>query len=208
MLSLFRSSLSGAFLAFFLPTLSAADPSAAEVKLRENLRNAMLQLRTMQTERDTLQAAKTQLDQEKQALTEQMNGVTRQLATDKESADKTIAELKKKGEERELESAQLKQSLEESKAAHQQANVLATGKEAQRRKLAGQIIQLQRQVADQQRKNAAMYKVGMEILNRYEKFGLGTALSAREPFVGTMKVKLQNLVQDYGDQLAEQKIKP
>jgi hypothetical protein len=53
-----------------------------------------------------------------------------------------------------------------------------------------------------------MYRIGSEILKRYEGFGLGTAIAAREPFVGSMRVKLQNLVQDYADKLAEQKIKP
>jgi hypothetical protein len=45
-------------------------------------------------------------------------------------------------------------------------------------------------------------------LDRYEKFGLGDALTAREPFVGLTKVKFQNLVQDYQDKLSDQKVKP
>jgi hypothetical protein len=53
-----------------------------------------------------------------------------------------------------------------------------------------------------------MFKVGSEILTRFEKFGLGTAITAREPFIGLTRVKLQNLMQDYADKLADQKIKP
>jgi hypothetical protein len=53
-----------------------------------------------------------------------------------------------------------------------------------------------------------MYKLGLEILGRYEKFGLGTALLAREPFVRNMKVKFENYVQDYGDKLDAQRIQP
>ena len=67
---------------------------------------------------------------------------------------------------------------------------------------------LQRRIDDQQMKNAEMYKIAKEILSRYEKFGLGTALTAREPFVGTTKVKLQTLVQDFADKLADQRLKP
>ena len=52
------------------------------------------------------------------------------------------------------------------------------------------------------------YKTGSEILSRYENFGLGEAIVAREPFVGITRVKLQNLIQEYGDKLADQKIKP
>ena len=52
-----------------------------------------------------------------------------------------------------------------------------------------------------------MYKIGSEVLQRFENFGLGTALTAREPFVGTTRVKLQNLFQDYADKLADARIK-
>src|SRR6188768_618898 len=87
-------------LVLFLPALSAtrlsaADaPNAAEAKLRESLRNTMLQMRTLQAERDSLQAAKIQLEQEKQTLTQQVAEITKRLATDKEVADKTTADLK------------------------------------------------------------------------------------------------------------------
>ena len=65
---------------------------------------------------------------------------------------------------------------------------------------------LPRKGDDQQRKNRAMYQLGLEILKRYEHFGLGDAITAREPFVGTTRVKFENLIQDYGDKLAAQKI--
>jgi chromosome segregation ATPase len=187
--------------------LGAAD-SPAETKLRETLRNATLQMRTLQNERDTLQAAKTQLEQEHKAALQKAEALGKQLAEDKTASDKVIAELKAKTSEQQTQLAQLEESVEKWKAAQQKSAELATAKEAERAKLAGQVIELQRRVADQQTKNAAMFKIGNEILSRYEKFGLGTALTAREPFVGTMRVKLQNLVQDYGDKLAEQKIKP
>ena len=69
-------------------------------------------------------------------------------------------------------------------------------------------IVLERKVADQQVKNAEMFKISNEILTRYEKFGLGTAIAAREPFVGLTRIKLKNQIQDLGDKLADQKIKP
>lgn len=195
------------FTLLFGGTLSAADPNA-DAKVRENLRNALLQLRTAQSERNTFQAAKTQLEQEKDALTKRVEALTKQLAADKDSADKTTAELKAKLEERDAEVARLNEAVTQWKAAQEKAAGIANAKEAERAKLAAQVIELQRRVADQQTKNAAMFKIGNEILTRYEKFGLGTALTAREPFIGTMRVKLQNLVQDYGDKLAEQRIKP
>jgi hypothetical protein len=67
-------------------------------------------------------------------------------------------------------------------------------------------IAAQRQADEHARKNRELYQLGIEILERYKKFGLGTALLAREPFVGSMRVKFQNYVQDYGDKLDTQKI--
>ena len=57
-------------------------------------------------------------------------------------------------------------------------------------------------------KNAAMYKIGTEILSRYEKFGLGDVITRKEPFIGTTRVKFENLMQDFSDGLTDQKIKP
>jgi hypothetical protein len=53
-----------------------------------------------------------------------------------------------------------------------------------------------------------MYRLANEVLDRYAQFGLGTAISAREPFVGVTKVKFQNLVQDYQNKLSDQSIRP
>jgi hypothetical protein len=104
--------------------------------------------------------------------------------------------------------ANLQEGLEKWKTGYNQVADIARAKEGERAKLAGEKIVLERKVADRETTNMALYKLGIEILSRYEKFGLGTALTSREPFTGITKVKLENLVQDYGDKLAEQKIKP
>ncbi|MHA3772467.1 phage major capsid protein [Verrucomicrobiota bacterium sgz303538] len=200
--------VSGTLAILLTGAVHAAEPPSPEARMRDQLRNTLLQLRTMQGERDGLNAAKTQLEQEKKTLTEQVETLTKQSATEKAAADKTIAEMDSKVAQQATEIAQLKESLEKWKKAQSEAAELASTKEAERAKLAMQKIELDRKVADQQTKNLAMFKIGNEILTRYEKFGLGTAFTAREPFVGITRVKLQNLVQDYKDKLAEQRIKP
>ena len=64
-----------------------------------------------------------------------------------------------------------------------------------------------RKVDDREAKNYELFKLANEILTRYEKFGLGEALTAREPFTGLTRVKLENLVQDYQDTLSQQRSK-
>lgn len=69
-------------------------------------------------------------------------------------------------------------------------------------------IELERTVAAQQKRNVELYKLADEILTRYSKFGLGEAIAAREPFTGLARVKLQNIAQDYKDQLLDNVIQP
>jgi hypothetical protein len=51
-----------------------------------------------------------------------------------------------------------------------------------------------------------MHKIGMGILDRYEKFGLGDAILAREPFTAVQRVKFQNLIQDFSEELSDARI--
>lgn len=191
------------------PALRAADQAgAAEAKLRESLRATMLQLRNAEAERANLQAAQAELDTKNKTLTEQIATLTKQAASNQAEADKTIADLKTKVDERDREIGELRVTLDKWKTDHKMVSDVARTKESQRAKLSEKAIVLERQVVDQQRRNASMYKLGTEILDRYEKFGLGTALTAREPFVGLTRVKFENLIQDYGDKLADERIKP
>ncbi len=181
-------------LAAFCGTRSAfaADP---DNRMRDAFRNTMLQLRSCETERATLQAGKSESDEINKGLTAKVDSL--QAKSDK--AEKTIAEQA-------AELAKFKEAIAQWQAAYQQATDLAGNKENERAKLAGEVILLQRRVDDQQRRNAALFKIGNQILTRYEHFGLGDALAAKEPFIGITRVKMQNLVQDYKDQLADQRI--
>lgn len=185
-----------------------ADAAAAEVKLRESLRATMLQLRNAEAERANLQAAQAETEAKNKSLTEQLETLTKQAAANQATADKSIAELQTKIEERDREIGQLRVTLDQWKTDHKKITAIANTKEAQRAKLADQVILLDRKVSEQRTRNAAMYQLGTEVLARYEKFGLGDALTSREPFVGLTRVKFQNLIQDYADKLADERIKP
>jgi septal ring factor EnvC (AmiA/AmiB activator) len=197
------------FMVLTAGALEAADQTTTpEEKLRGMLRSTMLQLRESQNQLAALQTAKAESDKEKQALSDRLDALTKQSADDKATSTKTIADLNTKITDQNTQLGQYKDALEKWQQGYKQAVELARTKEAQRAKLASQVIVLQRRAEDDERKNAELYHLGKEILNRYEKFGLGTALTAREPFVGVTRVKLENLVQDYSDKLTDQQIKP
>jgi hypothetical protein len=189
--------------------LNAADQAnSAEERLRGMLRSTMLQLRDAQNQVATLQSAQAESDKDKKALSDRVDELAKQAAADKDAATKTIADLNSKVTDQSSLITQVKDTLDKWKEAYNKAVEVAKTKEAQRAKYESQTILLQRRVENDEAKNLALYKLGKEVLDRYEKFGLGTAITAREPFVGTTKVKLENLVQDYSDKLLDQTIKP
>ena len=189
--------------------LKAADQTnSPEERLRGMLRSTMLQLRDAQNQVATLQSAQAESDKEKKALSDRLDELTKQAAADKDAATKAIADLNTKVTDQNTLITQLKDALDKWKEAYNKAVEVANTKEAQRAKFESQAILLQRRVENDEAKNLALYKLGKEVLDRYEKFGLGTAITAREPFVGTTKVKLENLVQDYSDKLLDQTVKP
>ncbi len=194
----------------------AADTEEAALKrLRDTLRNTMLQLRTAQTESATLQATKIEneakiKEQEDQikALNAKFEKLLKTSEADKLAADKALEALNTKATVRDQTIAQQSEALGKWKAGYEKVTSIAKAKESERAAAASKVIVLERKVAEQQTKNESMFKIGSEILNRYEHFGLGTALASREPFVGLTRVKLQNMFQELGDKLADAKIKP
>lgn len=205
----------------FILLLSAATLHAQqgaptpESRMRDALKKVMLQLRDSEAARATAQAAQVEAETKNKELTGKVDELNKKVATliktsiaDKDSSDKLVSGLNSTLAARDKEVALLKEALGKWKEGFQKAADVATAKEKERADMAAKVIVTDRRIAEADRKNAAMYKAGVEILDRYEKFGLGTALLAREPFVGTMRVKFENWIQDYGDKLETQRIKP
>lgn len=189
--------------------LHAADEAAgAETKLREALRGTMLKLREAQGQIATAQAAQIAAEEKIKEITAKNESLAKDLMAERNTSANMIAELKTKLEERGTVITGLESMLQKWKKSYSELTAFASKKEFERAKLEAKSLKLERQVANQQVKNLEMYQAGIETLKRYEKFGLGDALLAREPFVGTTKVKFQNLIQDFDDKLSDARIKP
>jgi chromosome segregation ATPase len=180
--------------------------NSPEARLRDALKNTMMQLRTVTTDRDNLQAQVDDLKSQTTDLTSKVTDLTKKAAQSQDADNKTITVLKSQVSDQETSIAALQEKLKEWMDSQKNAVKIANDTEAKRAKLADLSIHLQRIVDDQQRKNTEMFKLGMELLNRYEKYGLGQALTAKEPFLGITRAKFQSLVQDYGDKLTDQRI--
>ena len=193
--------------------LGAADqPVSQEGKLREALRNSMLQMRDVQAQLATLQGTHTELEEKHKATEAGLAKLKSTTDAERLETEKTITGLKALIPPKDEEISKLKNELEALKVtikdAIEQKERLLASTEENRKTFQEKAMLLDRRVTEQQAKNATMYRIGVEILDRYEKFGLGDALSAREPFIGKTRVKFQNLVQEFQDKLTEQRIKP
>ncbi len=175
----------------------------------------MQQLQDAQGQIATLQATQAQSDKDNadlkgkvDALNTQIASLIKQSADDKAASEKVIADLKSQNGDLLTQIGKLNEALAAWEKDDKQYVQLAKDKEAARAQLAVQVILLQRTVDDRETKNLALFNLGNEILTRYEKFSLGDALSAKEPFTGLTRVKLQEYVQDYKDKLSDQRVTP
>jgi chromosome segregation ATPase len=190
------------------PILHASDKlTPTEQKLRELLRNSMIQLRDANTKLSAAQAAQADDEDQIKDLQGKLDDLTKTTTAQKKADDQTIEDQKSRLAANDIQIAHLSDSLGKWKFGYAKLAEYAKATEGKRAELASKIVLLDRRIEDQQVKNSEMYRLANEILDRYANFGLGTAIAAREPFVGIMKVKFQNLVQDYQNKLTDQTIR-
>ena len=175
------------------------DPTA---KFRDALRDSMLKLRDAQGQLANAQAAQYAAEAKATELTAKADALAKELAEERNTSTNKIAELTKTLSERDDTILEYTAALEKWKKSYGEVAKLASKRESQRAQLEAANQKLQRQFEDQQAKNIEMYQAAMEVLERYEKFGFGDALLAREPFTAAQRVKFQNLVQDLSDKIA------
>ena len=192
-------------LATTIPSVYSAeeDPTA---KFREALKNTMLKLRDTQGQLANAQAATIAAESKVEDLTSKNKELTKDLVSERNAASTQISDLNKKISVRDDSISELQASLANWKKSYEDVTKLAAQRENQRAIFEAKSIKLERQVEDQQFRNIQMHKIGMGILDRYEKFGLGDAILAREPFTAVQRVKFQNLIQDFSEELNDARI--
>jgi DNA repair exonuclease SbcCD ATPase subunit len=183
---------------FFLATFAASlvGPASAQTledRLRKQLQSTMTQLHQMQDDQATLQADKTAAEKERDSLKAELAAAKAQLAKASKQSDKSP--------ELEAETAKFKD-------AYTQAAGNAKQSQAERDKLQAAFGGAQTLLTACEAKNAQLLTVGRQILDAYARFDFGDAIGANEPFIGTKRVELENLAQDYGDKLYDGKFDP
>src|SRR5260370_38775118 len=165
--------------------LQAADQAnTVEERLRGQLRSTMLQLRDAQNQAATLQSAQAEDEKQKKALSDRVDELTKQAASDKDAATKTIADLNAKVTDQTTLINQMKDALDKWKEAYNKAVEVANTKEAQRAKFESQAIVLQRRGDNEANKKLAPFPLQNKIPYPEHKDGPVTPITTPEPFLG------------------------
>jgi septal ring factor EnvC (AmiA/AmiB activator) len=174
----------------------AEEPGAVENQLREALRSNMLQLRDAQAKTAQMEASVVQAEMAVEKAKKETAAVQAQLVEERNTAANQAAELRTA-----VETAQERAVGFASQVAKWEKDYRALAERARKTEAAlaqskGRVTVLERAVAEQQVKHLEMKSIADEILDRYQRHGLGTALLAREPFISVNRAKLQTIMQD------------
>ncbi len=200
-------------LALFIATGHAAPEADPTLKLKESLRSTMLQLRKVQTDNANLQATQAaaeakskELEKKIAEITKNGEALVKKNNAEKAASEESIAKLNNRIAEREQRLVEFNQALEKWKVGYQKAAEVARAKEEERAKLSTEVVDLKRTISDRETKNIALFNTSCEILDRFENYAMGKAITAREPFIGTTRVKVEYLVQGYKDKILDNRI--
>lgn len=185
----------------------------------QRMRDAMKKLAQRITDAETqmvnAQAAQLQAESSLKEMTTRQETTAKQLKdeiaqgkTYKEQSQRRVEELEAKVQAQEKALTQYIQALEKWKEGFEKARDIAVLKEGERVQAVAKALEQERKAAAHERKNRELYALAEEILEKFKSFGLGTAIIAREPFIGSMRVKFENYIQDYGRKVEEAKVNP
>ena len=176
-----------------------------EERLRAELRNVTAQLQQTRGELEMLKAKGAPVAKAVPAAAEPASdGLKKELARSQSQLAQERAQREKLGEQQQRSTAAAQEAAA-SLAQYRQASeqLTATGKrlEAERARLDGEVTAQRGALARCESKNAQLYAAGQDILQAYEGLGVLDVMKARQPFAAQSRVKLEQIAQQYGDQL-------
>ena len=176
-------------LVFAALTALCASPACAqslEDRLRDQLRNTLNELHDAQDQQAQLQAQKAAAEKERDDFKAQLAAAKAQLARPARNTAEMDA---------------LQAEIAKYKDASTQATANAQQTASERDQLKTDFSGTQKLLGICEDKNTALLKTGRSILNSYEQYDFSDAIGANEPFIAIKRVELENIAQDFDDQL-------
>lgn len=178
--------------ALIMTGFMAPEALAEASKEARELRHMQVLLSAAQREKATLEA---QVDDLKKQISE-LGSKSSALEKKSGGQHKQYTELTEKYQELDKNLQQMTQQYSDAGKDLQQ---LREEKEQEQKRLSGDI-----QVCE--KKNAELYRISTEMMDKYRDKGVFSALMQDEPFTQIEKVKMENLLQEYRDKADAAKI--
>jgi chromosome segregation ATPase len=170
-------------------------------RLRDALRTATAQARSLEDQRTALQAKLTAAEQERDRLRKQSDAFKAQVKEAEQAYRQAVKEFNDRLAERD-------ETLEKWKSAYSEAAAVARAKDAERTRFEGEATTLKANNKASEAKNAQVVKVGQEIVKQYEDMNPMEKIWDHEPVFGLKRVEHENAAQDFRDKILGQKVKP
>jgi chromosome segregation ATPase len=195
-----------------LAGLTGSSPALAdqtnEDRLRDALRQAVTEMRAAQDQAAQAQADLQRAQQDRATLQAQLDAASAKLAQAASAPTEKpgeLADLRRQMQAGQAQNAQLQQNLAHYQTAYQgvASQMHAKDQEAQ-----GALLGLKKDDAALntcKSMNSRLVAVSEGILNLYQTISFrDLLLRSYEPLIGSAKVKLENLVQDYDDKIRDE----
>jgi DNA repair exonuclease SbcCD ATPase subunit len=186
--------------------------SELEARLRDALRQATAQARTLEDENARLKAQQSQLESQLALLRQQVEAAASQATAADRSSElerayrAAVDEFNQRLQQERDQVIRSLEAMEKWKTAYNEAAAVARSRETEREQLAGQLRAAAEREAVCRERNEALFTVGNEILDRWQETGWADILAAKEPFLGLKRVELENLAQDEADRLLDNRL--
>jgi chromosome segregation ATPase len=182
---------------------------------REQARRVQQQVKTLEAEKGSLAADKAKLEGELKDAQAKAESVARKVG----AAERARAELAKSIESMRAESTVLAGRLaeEERKRAEAERKIVETERrlaeqrlafDAEKRRLEGISAQQIAALAASRERNERMYKMGFELIDRYENKPLWTSALQAEPFTGLKRAQIEKMAEDEREKFDKERLPP
>lgn len=187
--------------ALTLVASTAARADSDSDRLREALRTATAQARSLEDQRAALQAKLTAAEQERDRLKKQSDTYRAQVKEAEDAYRKAVKDFNDRLAERD-------ETLEKWKDAYGEAATVARAKDAERAKFEAEATALKASGKACTAKNAQLVKIGQDIVTQYEAMNPLEKILDHDPVFGLKRVEHQNAAQDFRDKILDQKVQP
>ncbi|HEY0330264.1 MAG TPA: hypothetical protein VGC77_14345 [Rhodopseudomonas sp.] len=194
-----RSRLTSAALLAPMLLSSVAHADQENDRLREALRSATAQSRSLEDQRTALQAKVADAERDKAVFKAQGDAAKAENRQLEKQHREAVDEFNQRLADRD-------QTLEKWRAAYEEAANVARSKDAERAKFEGLAATYKASTKSCLAKNDQLLKVGRELLHHYEDVTVGEMIVAREPMLAARRVEIQNFLQDNNDKILDQKV--